>query len=1295
MKIAKLLAMSALWLTASSAMADVPESKWTMPEPTGLEFTTFTDDGTRYYLYNPAAKMFFASGNSWGTQASVRTFGYPFWVEFSTEADAPEGSYELWDDFSNPAERSDVSGPHNLFTDDGGSTWVDHASQGNYSWTFTLVGDCVRFQNVALIEDLPEEYEGKYLGWTGEYEGSNYSSVLRMIAPDVAGTSVDWKAVTEESYLAFVENEEVYKAYTDGVANFFLANELHNLLVEAESLGTNIATQLAAFTNTESAPEDLQAAIDALKPLIDARKALKKALEDAKAGGFDGTAPYDAVYADGDATVEDLKAALENLNNDLVEWGKGHATVENPGDMTAMIVNPNFDDASSAGWSGSTPNMVGSGSHGPANVAETWNATFDMYQDISGLPAGVYALGAQTMWRGSWNDMQNGVGPAAKLYVVVGENEVSVPFNYAYGPLNTESMAGDTPWGVGAGEQSFVDDETGNTYYIPNDPSAFRLYAEKGLYDTKVVFGTTDGEIRIGVKNPQMMGDADNWSCYDTFTLTYYGAGADAAQLYLEESIKNYAERTIEEGTLYTEAYLTAYNEALKANISVSSFEDVAAALSGIEEASKALDENIALWKKWDAAVKDAKQKYVMNPQYADLDAMGDLSDYCDDDAEEILDDLALTNEELEAEIEKVAAMVAAVIEESKNAIRHDGDDMTSFIVNPGFEDGIERATDPNGTSGDYGTATGWTADKYANGNFTPGPLGTNYDEVMTEVLGAPNHCFEAWHCHKFDLWQEITDLPKGMYQLDVQGYVRCEVGGYNRGDDLTEYPSPVFLYMNSATAQFPNVYSECPADYGQEMVEVETWYQEEVNGNYYPNSMGGAAQCFAWDMYKMQAYGLIAKKGDTFRIGVRMDADQDWWCIFDNFKLTYREPTAEVVKPILEAELEKLDLTRAMGSDVYEQASKVKADADAAIAAGDGEAMFNALIAVYDLSEAIETSVALFTKLSNALESLQNKLMNSQADAATISEAQALASKISSDLEAHTIADADVEGLLEQITSMMTRLGLPANWATASDENPVDVTGVIQTPDYGDEIGENSIEGWTKEIGGKFGENDYLWVLAYESWQEEFSMYQDFAGLPEGTYEVAVKGFCRNGGIAEDFAQYAEDPNFSLAFVYAKNGEDTEFSVPMAPYAKGAQEEDPYIGGETEFTPSGSETVYYVPNDLASAKEFFDVTDAYQNKVVAKVLADGKLRIGVKKESSLASSWIVIDDWTMTYFGADSSKELSGDAEGITDVNTLPTMKVEFFTLDGRKAGNQQKGIFIQKLTLSNGQVVISKIRR
>ena len=356
MKFSKLLVLSALALMGTNVMAEVPDGIWTIPAPTGLEFTDveFDEGDTHYYLYNPAAKMFFASGNEWSTRASIASFGYEVWFETSTEVDAPEGSYEFWDDCQHPDR---VLGYKNMFTDDGGSTWVDHADQGNYSWSVTKVGDAYRIQNVALVADVPD-YEGKYIGWKGDYTDSR----LYMITPEEG--AVDWKFVTMDSYQAFKESAD-YEAYSAAVAAYGDAMSLKTALIEAESLGANIDAQLAIYKNTASTSEDLKNATTAINAIIDARKALKKQLDDAKSKGFKETEAFDAVYANGTATAEDLKKALEELNNALVEWGKSHASVENPADMSAKIVNPNFDGASASGWSGTSPNMVGSGSHGP------------------------------------------------------------------------------------------------------------------------------------------------------------------------------------------------------------------------------------------------------------------------------------------------------------------------------------------------------------------------------------------------------------------------------------------------------------------------------------------------------------------------------------------------------------------------------------------------------------------------------------------------------------------------------------------------------------------------------------------------------------------------------------------------------------------------------------------------------------------------------------------------------------------------------------------------------------------
>ena len=277
----------------TSAWAAVPDGVWSMPEPTGLEFTDFTTDGERYILYNPTAKLFFASGNGWNTMASLRTFGMEIWVQESAEEDAPEGSYELWDNNVNNPARS--TGELNMFTDDGNSTWVDHGTQGNYSWGVEVKDGLVRFQNVALIADKPE-FEGMYLGFDGTYVVADnsagdsnhrdaYTAILRHIDPSTAGAGVDFKAVTIDSYEAFVASDE-YEAYQNGVKTYLASIGLKEAIESAEALSIDVTDALAVYSDKASSAEDMAKAASNLKGIIEAKDKLKAAIDEYEGKGF-------------------------------------------------------------------------------------------------------------------------------------------------------------------------------------------------------------------------------------------------------------------------------------------------------------------------------------------------------------------------------------------------------------------------------------------------------------------------------------------------------------------------------------------------------------------------------------------------------------------------------------------------------------------------------------------------------------------------------------------------------------------------------------------------------------------------------------------------------------------------------------------------------------------------------------------------------------------------------------------------------------------------------------------------
>ena len=386
------------------------------------------------------------------------------------------------------------------------------------------------------------------------------------------------------------------------------------------------------------------------KDAYDVAMKLKAQIELCEAAGLDVSAAV-AVYNNLNATAEELNAAIEALKEALVSTITC-GTAENPADATALITNPNFDDASYDGWLGTAPNMVGSGSHGPANVAEFWNRAFDTYQELSGLPDGVYALRAKTAFRGSMEDMENGRESAAKLYAqVYNTEEFLIPFNNIWSCLNTESLGGDTYFGTTAYENSQ------GGYYSPNDPSAFRLYEEKGFYDTVLFFEMNGGKVRIGVKNPSMCPDGcDNWALFDTFTFKYYGKETAAYQKWVEQSIPSY---TIPEDAIYTWTYADAYQESLTSKAT-----NKAEALAIIEEvkARKAdLQKNIVWWHYYidicsSLADRVNRCKTYHESFWEEIDVRR-VAEYLEDTYQNNLYERKLTTEQLIEEVNKVSQL--------------------------------------------------------------------------------------------------------------------------------------------------------------------------------------------------------------------------------------------------------------------------------------------------------------------------------------------------------------------------------------------------------------------------------------------------------------------------------------------------------------------------------------------------------------------------------------------------------------------------------------------------------------
>ena len=1206
MKISRLLVLSALWLVGLGAnAADLNER--TAPEEPSWDVDIASLDmtpqdfvvGNVYALYNVGTQMYYYRGNAWDSQATGSTEkALPVRFVLPNGKTLEDKALYIRDYFDrdNPARWRTAfittgDGQVNGVYGEGTAALFTDNNDGTAALMWieaSTAGN--KLYNISISElNTAAQPDGLFLGIDPEGPGVGSGEPGTAIMPKV-DVNIDWQLI------ALPEMTEYFKAYD----TYEKSLELKSMIEKAEEAGIDVSAAVNVYNNEASTVEQMQAAIEAL--------------QQAMAGGI------------------------------------GNGTAESPTDATSLINNPDFDNASSAGWNGSSPNMTGSGAHGPANVAEFYQGNnVNMYQDLSGMPAGVYRLTMYGFYRSgnpdpAYENYVNHENYRAKLYATADGDELTTDIANPFEAQNKTSLGGATEWGVNAGES------TSNGFYIPNDPSCARVYFNQGWYLNTLFFEVKNGGATIGVKEDgaNLAGD---WFPFDEFRLTYFGNTAASFQKWVELSAP-----TVSENAVVTASVLQAYKDFVASK--AQSATDKASAIAAVEEVKASplftdVQENIAAWLDYMAAIEEAN-KAILDLQD---DFVMDLSDYLTE-SEGILDARALSTAEVKAETEKLRAMITKAYEDAKNDVKP-GDDVTAaYLVNADFNKGNEH----------------WTI----------GTGGCNFRENIAEAYGAT-----------FDLYQDVESPKVGVYKLELNGFFRtgrddstgdAAYTSYLNGEQKCDAGVYLGTTLSVNKTKLHSVYDEWVEE-SSELASVSGMYYITGAGMYSPNDMTSAAACFAADMYKNTAYGLVANDGETMRVGVGgVLGGSDWIC-WDNFKLTYMGYDAATISPILAQAVQDLDLTQPMGKDVKAEAEQAKNDAIAQMGGTDGEAMFDALKAIFAVKDKVAASIELFADLNKLIETqLYPAVTNCTTAAAT--EGAALWEDLTTNIPTWQYNDSDVPALKKQIKNVMQLMGMPDNAENASDAAPVDMSGAILTNEFVDFEGANSIAWWEGTEGYNFGNDEtQRSAEAIEFFNKTFDIYQDIEGLPNGTYEVEVSAFGRFGGIDEDYAQWQAGGQ-NESFLYAVPGieGETKASAPLKFIFEGAQD---YSLADGEATKEADGTTYYFPNNMisfASYKEF------YVNKITVKV-TDGKLRVGITKPANSENGWVIMDSWKLTFYGANSSMEQTGD--GIENVTDAPVVMTELFTIDGRKAGNAQKGFFIQKQTLNNGQVIVKKIQK
>lgn len=1067
---------------------------------------------------------------------------------------------------------------------------------------------------------------------------------------------VDCASQADTLWTIIPQNDNVYRlAVGAGNPNYNTGNSADMFLgTKAAEIATNtrvywnLAAGAESFVDWYFVTATDYAAYQGAWEVYDASVSLKAVLDEARTKGVNVSA-QEAVYNNAASTKEQMEQAIKDAKTAIAAAEEGKVTADSPVDKTSLIVNPGYDANKNDGWKGDAPEFQS------YTDAEHYDKNYNTYQDIEFAPKGVYALSVSAFYRSgntdaAYNNFKNNTGYNAKLYAKAGTDSLNANI------MNPFKDARTSPTANGEIEKK----DGNNSYYVPNNMSSAAEYFKLGLYaGNRLFFATEDGKMRIGIKKAAKIG-AD-WTLFDNWKLTYYGDGADAYTLWLKD-VKDNA-KVIDETKLVTKTLVDDYKAYVSGLSAASNRAEVLSAIATLETKAADIDSNMVAWAAYQEAL--AKGKIVANDDKVVGQDKDELADYVDLESEDILNALVLTTEEVKAETEKLQKMIDDAV---KNGITEGADVSDKYLVNANFE-----------------KTNGWVKKAADGGNVNYGG-------------NSANHCYEAWNNRDFDIYQEVSDAPVGVYELSVQGFYR-----YGRGDNAynnftagTASNDAVSIYVNNNTTRFKSVFEEKVAYSGNKTGELYKYeggnppYINPDSTYWYPNDMAVAATAFANGLYKVSSFGVVAKQGDKLRVGVKGNTGQlnDSWAIWDNFKMVFQGTKAEVVKPLLESEKETGAAVAATG-DVMGTNAKAYIDgaisaAGTALAGNDGPTMFAALTELLNAKDSVGKSVALFKTLAAKRDELSSAAATSAAVQATKDEAGNVLEAIIAGLDVKNLTDAQAKDYVAKVDELVAKLAIPAEAAGASDENPVDLTSAIKTPGY-EKNGANSVEGWNG-TGYNFGNDDtQKGQLLLEFFNKKFDHNQTIIGLPNGTYQVKVNAFYRFGNGQEDYDKYTADNNISgNAFMYAVAGGDSlKTSVKLL--ASGARDTDPGYTGVSRIGTTGK----YVPNDMVSANAYFLDGD-YQNSLIVKV-TDGKLTIGIRQDVKVDNDWVIMDNWTLTYFGKNSIQEPTA-IEGVED-NASAVAKTEYFNLNGAKKNGLTQGINIVKMTMKDGAVKVSKV--
>ena len=741
----------------------------------------------------------------------------------------------------------------------------------------------LKLENTTANWLFVDEFQVDYYGADAQMM---YLLDMQNVASDAQGTA---------------ETAQAYQGYIDTVNE--LAEEGMNMTTDASkeeilALKAKIQEAVAVMNASAAKYAELQTLNDEIQNFLaeggNATDALQALLDDCG----DGT------------TLEDLIGTSLSLDNAQIDEYMGKLKTELDlsrkqsivagTDLTYMLQNPTFDSGKD-GWTGAT--VV----DGNWKNCESYQGTFDMYQEFVAPQDGVYEISAQAMQRVTWNEgtataHENGSEDiTAVLYANNMESKFASPFTYGV----TESEKADN-------EYKYTTPD-GEEVYIPNSMKGFANACEKNpeAYKTTVTILLKAGEtVRMGVRETKRpSANAGDWAIWDNFSMKFLG-GDQAA-------IDQVSGPVIEQGTALLKSKMNAEVRAtLESAISELKENGSIKAINAAADAITAAKTSVDAYQTLGTAVESAQTRYDNNEAvYKTSDEAKAVFSAAKASADAAYNNGTVADADVPAAIQALNEAVTkyVIYDNAKLASKDNHVDISNVLVNNDF------ATMDQ---------TGWTVKK-GNIGFQ---AGNNVEAA------------EFFNCD-FDLKQKIVGLPAGTYYLKSKAFYRTgsNPSAFADEDETVksyEVNENAFLYFATSDATY---------DATQALKPIAACQIAEANLNEYahlgstddltkyvegatsdenlwiPNTMVTAQNFFKSEQvgsnYETEPLKIVYDGKSEFYIGAYKDVKvTNDWTIIKNFTLEYagydpNEPVTAI------KDIENAAGNTTMGTKIYNAA--------------------------------------------------------------------------------------------------------------------------------------------------------------------------------------------------------------------------------------------------------------------------------------------------------------------------------------------------------------------------------------